>query len=134
MNRPERRVQTSSQGVLSFGDFRVDLGRACLLRDGQEIKLRPKAFEALKYLVENPGRVISKAELIGAIWPDAFVTDDSLVQCLRDVRRALADGGPEIIKTVARRGYILNAEVTAEDSGTATVFTEEVAGVRLVIE
>ena len=52
-----------------------------MLKDGQEIKLRPKVYETLKYLVENPGRLIGKKELIEAVWPDAFVTDDSLVQC-----------------------------------------------------
>src|SRR5205814_6982085 len=64
-------------------EFTLDLTRGCLLRGTQEIKLPPKPFEALKYLVENPGRLISKAELIQTIWPDTAVTDDSLVQCLR---------------------------------------------------
>src|SRR5262249_49348502 len=134
MSKPGKQVQSGSQDVLSFGDFRLDLARACLLRSGQEVKLRPKSFQALKYLVENPGRVIPKAELIGAIWPDAFVTDDSLVQCLRDIRRALADDSQQIIKTAPRRGYLFDGEVTAERPTINTVDTEEVAGLRLVIE
>ncbi|MCI0664159.1 MAG: winged helix-turn-helix domain-containing protein, partial [Acidobacteria bacterium] len=73
----------------SFGDFTLDLDRGCLLRDGQEVKLRPKSFEVLKYLVERRGRLVSKSDLMLAVWPDAFVTDDSLVQCLVEVRRAL---------------------------------------------
>jgi len=134
MSKPGKSVQRGAQEVLSFGDFRLDLARACVLRGGQEINVRPKAFEALKYLVENPGRVITKAELIGSIWPNSFVTDDSLVQCMVEIRRALADDGQQIIKTVPRRGYIFNAEVTSEGPATDTVLKEEIAGVRPVLE
>jgi len=102
----------------SFGDFTLDVRRACLMRAGKEVKLRPKPFEALKYLVKNPGRVVTKAELLQAVWPDSFVTDDSLVQCLRDVRRALGDDQQLYIKTVPRRGYIFDAEIT--EPGLAT--------------
>src|SRR5258705_13821204 len=96
-----------------LNEFTLDLTRGCLLRGTQEIKLRPKPFDTLKYLVENPGRLISKAELITALWPDTAVTDDSLVQCLMEVRRALDDEAQQIIKTVPRRGYIFDLEVTA---------------------
>src|SRR5215470_17720729 len=102
----------------SFGDFTLDLRRARLLRASDEVKLRPKPFEVLKYLVENPGRVVTKAELLQAVWPDSFVTDDSLVQCLRDVRRALGDDEQRFIKTVPRRGYIFDAEIA--EPGLAT--------------
>ena len=72
---------------------RVHVGpiQGCLLKGGEEIKLRPKVYEALKYLVEHPGRLIGKQELIQAVWPDSFVTDDSLVQCAVELRRALED-------------------------------------------
>ena len=95
----------------SFGDFTLDLWRVRLLRAGAEVKLRPKPFEVLRYLVENPGRVVTKEELLHAVWPDSFVTDDSLVQCLRDVRRALGDDQQLYIKTVPRRGYIFDVEI-----------------------
>ena len=64
-----------------FAGFTLDLAKGCLFNGVQEIKLRPKVYEALKYLVEHPGRLISKQELMQAVWPDSFVTDDSLVQC-----------------------------------------------------
>src|SRR5262249_18015139 len=119
----------------SFGDFTLDLRRACLLRGGQEVKLRPKPFEVLKYLVENPGRVVTKAELLQAVWPDSFVTDDSLVQCLRDVRRALGDDQQRYIKTVPRRGYIFEAEITDRDPATQSASdTEKAEGLPFVIE
>lgn len=75
------------------------------------MKLRPKVFEALKYLVENSGRLISKEELAKAIWPDSFVTDDSLVQCAVELRRALGDSDQQILKTIPRRGYLFTANV-----------------------
>src|SRR5215468_3453956 len=128
-------VENPSDETRSFGDFTLDLRRARLLRAGQEIKLRPKPFEALKYLVKNPGRVVTKAELLQAVWPDSFVTDDSLVQCLRDVRRALDDDIQRYIKTVPRRGYIFDAEVTEHGSTTQSAAgVEKAKGPRLVTE
>ena len=77
----------------------------CVLKAGSEVKLRPKVYETLKYLVEHPGRLIGKQELMQAVWPDAFVTDDSLVQCTLELRRALDDQGQQLLRTVPRRGY-----------------------------
>jgi predicted ATPase/DNA-binding winged helix-turn-helix (wHTH) protein len=94
-----------------FGQFTLDVTRGCVLKAGEEIKLRPKVYETLKYLVEHPGRLIGKRELMQAVWPDAFVTDDSLVQCTLELRRALDDRGQQLLKTVPRRGYLFTAEV-----------------------
>jgi predicted ATPase/DNA-binding winged helix-turn-helix (wHTH) protein len=94
-----------------FGEFTLDVRRGCVLKAGEEIKLRPKVFETLKYLVENPGRLIGKQELMQAVWPDAFVTDDSLVQCTLELRRALDDRSQQLLKTVPRRGYLFTAAV-----------------------
>jgi len=94
-----------------FGEFTLDLGRGCVLKGGEEIKLRPKVYETLKYLVEHAGRLIGKQELIQAVWPDAFVTDDSLVQCTVELRRALDDHAQQLLKTVPRRGYLFAARV-----------------------
>ncbi|MCU1220047.1 MAG: tetratricopeptide repeat protein [Candidatus Angelobacter sp.] len=82
-----------------------------MLKAGEEIKLRPKVYETLKYLVEHPGRLIGKQELMQAVWPDAFVTDDSLVQCTLELRRALDDRSQQLLKTVPRRGYLFTAQV-----------------------
>lgn len=102
-----------------FGDFTLDLGRGSLSRFGDEVKLRPKVFEALKYLVDNPGRLIAKEELAKAIWPDSFVTDDSLVQCTVELRRALKDTEQQFIKTIPRRGYLFAAAVSQSNDLTA---------------
>src|SRR3989440_5159318 len=128
-------MQKVSHLKQSFDGFTLDLTRGCLLRGTQEIKLRPKPFEALNFLVANPGRLISKAESIQTIWPDTAVTDDSLVQCLIEVRRALGDEAQQIIKTVPRRGYIFDREVTDNSPGAPiTTYTEETTGVQLIIE
>jgi len=82
-----------------------------VLKAGEEIKLRPKVYETLKYLVEHPGRLIGKQELMQAVWLGAFVTDDSLVQCTLELRRALDDRSQHLLKTVPRRGYLFTAEV-----------------------
>jgi predicted ATPase/DNA-binding winged helix-turn-helix (wHTH) protein len=94
-----------------FAEFTLDVARGCLLRAGVEIRLRPKVYETLKYLVEHPGQLIGKQELMQAVWPNAFVTDDSLVQCTLELRRALEDARQQLLKTVPRRGYIFMAPV-----------------------
>ncbi len=108
-----------------FGGFTLDLARGCVLEAGVEIKLRPKVYETLKYLVEHPGRLIGKQQLMQAVWPDAFVTDDSLVQCTLELRRALNDRNQQFLKTVPRRGYLFTAEVmqcaTKPDPSPATI-------------
>jgi Cdc6-like AAA superfamily ATPase len=70
--------------------------------------------------LDNRGRLIGKEELIQALWPDAFVTEDSLVQCLVELRRALDDRTQEILKTVPRRGYIFAAEVAPAEPARET--------------
>jgi len=94
----------------------LDIEKGCVLRAGEEIKLRPKVYETLKYLVEHPGRLIGKQELMQAVWPDAFVTDDSLVQCTLELRRALDDRSQQLLKTVPRRGYLFTADVIQRSS------------------
>src|SRR5437867_303245 len=116
-------MQKLSHEIHCFDEFALDLTRGCLQHGQEEIKLRPKSFEVLKYLVDNSGRLISKDELIHAVWVDAAVTDDSLVQCLKDIRHALRDEAQHIIKTVHGRGYIFDTEV--RDSGSPPTFMED---------
>ena len=94
-----------------FGEFTLDVGRERVLRAGEEIKLRPKVYDALKYMLEHAGRLVGKQELMQALWPDSAVTDDSLVQCMIELRRALGDRKQQLLQTVTRRGYIFRAEV-----------------------
>jgi len=68
-------LETSSLNY-HFGEFTLNITKGCVLKAGEEIKLRPKVYETLKYLVEHSGRLIGKQELMQAVWPDAFVTDE----------------------------------------------------------
>jgi len=95
-----------------FEGFKLDLDSGCLLQEGREVKLRPKSFELLKYLVERSGRLVGRAELMQAIWPDTFVSDESLAQCLMEVRRALQNESQRLVRTVPRRGYIFVTKVS----------------------
>lgn len=125
-------MQKPVHQIYSFDEFTLDLTRGCLLHQTEEIKLRPKSFEVLKFLVENGGRLITKDEIIQFVWQGMAVTDDSLVQCLKDIRRALGDDGQQIIKTIPRRGYIFEKAVS--ENGSIMTYAEETASVHLVIE
>jgi formylglycine-generating enzyme required for sulfatase activity/DNA-binding winged helix-turn-helix (wHTH) protein len=97
---------------LRFDRFTLDLTRGSLRTGTQDIELRPKVFEVLRYLVENAGRLVPKQELCEAVWPNVYVSDDSLAQCIRQLRDGLGDDAHRLIKTVHRRGYLLDAVVT----------------------
>jgi formylglycine-generating enzyme required for sulfatase activity len=101
--------------ILRFDRFALDLTRGCLRIDDRGVDLRPKAFEVLHYLVENAGRLVPKQELCEAVWSNVTVSDDSLVQCIRELRHKLGDDDRRLIKTVSRRGYLLDASVSVEE-------------------
>jgi DNA-binding winged helix-turn-helix (wHTH) protein/quercetin dioxygenase-like cupin family protein len=115
-----------------FGDFTLNVERGCLQRDGIDLELRPKAFELLLYLVQRAGKLSSKDELVEAAWPNVTVSDDSLAQCVSDVRKLLDDEAQRFIKTVPRRGYVFVADVHVVDgeNGPAAVNAREPTGSR----
>jgi hypothetical protein len=92
---------------LRFGECRLDLDRGTLTRCGALVPVRAKAFALLGHLARNAGRVVSKDELLERVWPGVTVTEDSLTQAIRDLRRAIGDDRQEIVRTIARRGYLL---------------------------
>jgi TolB-like protein len=97
----------AAPAVYRFEGFTLDLVRGSLLAvDGAEIALRPKALALLRYLVEHPGRLIDRDEIMRAVWPGVFVTDDSITQCVKEVRRALDDAEQRLLRTLPRRGYM----------------------------
>src|SRR4051812_7908952 len=89
--------------AFEFGRFRVDVAGRHLLRDDEVVPLTSKAFDTLLILVRYRDRVVTKEELMQAVWPDTFVSDDSLTQAISSLRRAL--GSAEVIATIPRRGY-----------------------------
>lgn len=75
--------------------------------DGQLVRLRPQSLAVLRHLAANPGRLVGKDELMAAVWRGIAVTDDSLVQCIGEIRRAIGDEAHAIVRTVPRAGYRL---------------------------
>jgi formylglycine-generating enzyme required for sulfatase activity len=100
---------------LNFDRFSLDLARGTLRSADGEISLRPKSFDVLLFLVNNPQRIVSKQELNDAVWSNMAVTDGSLVQCIRELREKLGDSEHRLVKTVHRRGYLLDAIVSVAD-------------------
>lgn len=95
---------------IAVGDSVLDLEREVLLdASGGVVELRPQAFQVLRHLALEAGRLVSKDQLLAAVWPDVVVTDDSLVQAIGDVRRALGPRGRDVVRTIPRRGYLLVA-------------------------
>jgi TolB-like protein/DNA-binding winged helix-turn-helix (wHTH) protein/tetratricopeptide (TPR) repeat protein len=113
----------SPQRRYHFGEFTLAPNRGALLRDDRAVRLRPKSFEVLRYLVENHGRLVSKDELFAAIWGNTIVTDGSLTQCLIDIRKAINDSSRQAIRTVPRRGYVFELPVT--EGSTAPPIPDE---------
>lgn len=87
----------------------LDIEPGTLRRDGEIVPVRPKTFELLAFLVRNPGRVLNKDELFEAVWPSTIVSEDSLTQCIRDVRKCIGDKTQSLVLTVPRRGYMFQA-------------------------
>lgn len=96
-----------SRHLYEFGPFRLDPGERLLARNGVPIPLPPKAFVLLVLLVERSGRLRSKEELMRAAWPETFVEENNLSQCISTLRKALTDDGDgqKFIETVPRLGY-----------------------------
>lgn len=86
----------------------VDAVTGAAVVEGQRVELRPKSSEVLKYLLDHPERVVSKSELLDAVWPGCAVTDDSLVQCIVEIRRAIRGDHHVQLRTMPKRGYRLN--------------------------
>jgi DNA-binding winged helix-turn-helix (wHTH) protein len=93
-----------------IGEFLFDLEEHVLFQGAMEIPLRPKSLNVLQYLVEHRGHLVSKSELMEAVWPNLSVSENSLTQCLTEVRRALGSRERHIIRTIPGRGYLLQVD------------------------
>lgn len=93
--------------LLQFEDYVLDLEWRCLYRGAERLHLTAKPLETLIFLVENRGRVVEKQELLSAVWKGTHVTDCTLVQAVREIRRVLKDDkeAPRFIQTIPRQGY-----------------------------
>jgi Tol biopolymer transport system component/DNA-binding winged helix-turn-helix (wHTH) protein len=97
-----------------FGPFSIDVRERVLRRHGHPVPLTPKAFDLLAALVDQPGQLISKDELLQKVWPDTFVEESNLTYNVFALRKALGDSADnaQYIETVPKRGYRFAATVT----------------------
>jgi TolB-like protein/DNA-binding winged helix-turn-helix (wHTH) protein len=107
MNAPEPRCY-------AFEQFHFDPLQGRLANGGAIIELRPKSLAVLQYLLAHAQRLVQKEELLDAVWGKVVVTEDSLVQCVGEIRRALGDDEQRLIRTIPRSGYMFVAPVTQE--------------------
>lgn len=101
---------------IAFETFRLDLINECLWQDARVISLRPKAFRVLKLLVERRGQLVTKRQVLDAVWPETFVGDAVLKDVVRQLREALNDcaQNPSYIETAHRRGYRFIAKISPD--------------------
>jgi DNA-binding winged helix-turn-helix (wHTH) protein len=106
-----------------FDSFRLDTSNECLWNRGVQIALPPKPFAILRYLVENPGRLITHDELLDALWPETYVQPQVLRTYMLELRKVLGDdaGSPRFIQTVPKRGYSFVAAVVEGAEARSTV-------------
>jgi TolB-like protein/DNA-binding winged helix-turn-helix (wHTH) protein/Flp pilus assembly protein TadD len=112
----------------SFQSFRLDTADQCLWHGQERVSIPPKAFDVLRYLVENPGRLVTQDELLERLWPETYVNPEAIRKYILDIRKILGDrpDKPEFIETVTKRGYRFIAPVT-NDSATPAPQPENAA-------
>ena len=100
-----------------FHSFRLDTANQCLWRDDKRLAIPPKVYDVLRYLVENPGRLITQEELLETLWPDTYVNPEVIRKYILEIRRILGDrlDKPEFVETQPKRGYRFVASVRDEE-------------------
>jgi TolB-like protein/DNA-binding winged helix-turn-helix (wHTH) protein/Flp pilus assembly protein TadD len=118
----ERESSLADGYLYRFGQFALNSRKRTLSRADSPVSLTPKAFDVLLFLAQNPNRLVTKEELLQAVWGDAFVEEGNLTQYISHLRKALGDNSEDarLIVTIARKGYQFTADVTvAEAADTA---------------
>lgn len=105
--------------IYTFEHARFDPRRGVVEAGGRSATLRPRAAAVLLTLLERPREVVTKDELLRAVWADIVVTENSLAQCIRELRREIGDAEEKLIRTMPRRGYVLEADVSKAPGGEA---------------
>ena len=98
------RIQRQIRLPLHIVDLVADEVRS---NSGDHIGLRPRSFAVLRLLAENAGRVVTKDAIIAKVWDEVAVTEDSLTQCVADIRKAIGEEDRRVLRTVPRKGYLL---------------------------
>jgi len=98
----------TTEAYIQLGTVRYYLNPKKLTdENGQELSIRSQSLEVLNLLAKNPNKLVLKDELFGTIWKSVNVTDDSLVQCISNIRRLLKDSDHKILQTLPKKGYRL---------------------------
>ena len=102
--------------LFRIGEWAIDTGRCVAARGSEEVRLEPKTVELLAYLASNSGRVVSRTELLDAVWPGMVVGEEAITNAVAKLRKALGDdsraGG--LIETIPKRGYRVVTEALVE--------------------
>src|SRR5258708_7386924 len=108
-----------------FGQFVLDSRKRTVSRADSPVSLTPKAFDVLLFLVQNPNRLVTKEELLEAVWGDTFVEEGNLTQYISHLRRALGGNSedPRLIVTIARKGYQFTADVPLAEAADTAIQT-----------
>src|SRR6516162_2936246 len=116
-----------------FQAFRLDTANQCLWRGQERVPMPPKPYDMLRYLVENPGRLVTQDEFLAKLWPEIYVNPELIRKYILDIRKILGDrpDKPEFIETVTKRGYRFIASVVDEDATTPTNPTTIEEGVQM---
>jgi TolB-like protein/Tfp pilus assembly protein PilF len=116
-----------SVGVqFSFAGHTLDVDRRELRRGPELVQVEPQVFDVLVYLIRNRGRVVSRDDLLAAVWGGRIVSESTLTSRINAARKAVGDGGKEqrLIRTFARKGFRFVAEVADRDDGFASIGAE----------
>jgi len=118
-NRGEERESSLADGYLyRFGQFALDSRKRTVARADAPVPLTPKAFDVLLFLAQNPNRLVTKEELLQAVWGDTFVEEGNLTQYISHLRKALGENPEDarLIVTIARKGYQFTERVTVAEA------------------
>ncbi len=113
-----------------FGIYRLDLQNECLWQADKQLKLTPRPFSVLRYLVENPQRLVTHDELLEALWPETYVQPQVLRTYILELRKLLGDSpdDPQFIETIPKRGYRFLAPVANGAGSSATSLAPTLVG------
>ncbi len=119
----ERESSLADGYLYRFGQFALDSRKRTVSRADSPVSLTPKAFDVLLFLVQNPNRLVTKEELLQAVWGDTFVEEGNLTQYISHLRKALGDNSEDtrLIVTIARKGYQFTADVTVAEAADAAM-------------
>ena len=121
--------------LYEFGEFRLDLAKHRLLREGEIVALTPKAIETLRVLIQHRGQLVERDQLMNSVWGDVAVEDGNLTVTISMLRKTLGENGSrKFIETVPRLGYKFVADVREVTKEVPTLVVEKQTSGRIVID